>query len=57
MTNFNVLNILRCVSFFFSADIELDSGFKDFYKWCKTNEVPFVIVSRYVRFSFSFGEK
>lgn len=26
-------------------DIDLDSGFKDFYKWCKENDIPIVIVS------------
>jgi 2-hydroxy-3-keto-5-methylthiopentenyl-1-phosphate phosphatase len=30
------------------ADIKLDPGFKDFYRWCKAHGVPVVIVSRYV---------
>jgi 2-hydroxy-3-keto-5-methylthiopentenyl-1-phosphate phosphatase len=30
------------------ADIKLDPGFKDFYKWCKENDIPVIIVSSYV---------
>ncbi|RDB27056.1 Pdp3-interacting factor 1 [Hypsizygus marmoreus] len=26
-------------------DIKLDSGFKDFYAWCKANDIPVIIVS------------
>ncbi|KAF8609158.1 hypothetical protein BDV93DRAFT_484514 [Ceratobasidium sp. AG-I] len=26
-------------------NIKLDSGFKEFFEWCKTNDVPFIIVS------------
>ena len=29
-------------------DIYLDAGFKDFYKFCKENDIPVVIVSRYL---------
>ncbi|CAE6462770.1 unnamed protein product [Rhizoctonia solani] len=28
-------------------NIKLDTGFKDFFEWCKANDVPFIIVSRY----------
>jgi 2-hydroxy-3-keto-5-methylthiopentenyl-1-phosphate phosphatase len=28
-------------------DIKLDSGFKEFYAWCKANDIPVIIVSRY----------
>lgn len=30
-----------------SVDIKLDPGFKDFYTWCKANDIPVIIVSRY----------
>ncbi len=30
----------------FCIDITLDSGFRDFFKWCKAHDVPVVIVSR-----------
>lgn len=30
------------------SDIKLDSGFAGFYKWCKSQSIPVVIVSRYV---------
>jgi 2-hydroxy-3-keto-5-methylthiopentenyl-1-phosphate phosphatase len=36
-----------------SADIKLDSGFKEFYAWCKANDIPVVIVSRYVNGAIS----
>ncbi|KAH7345297.1 HAD-like domain-containing protein [Rhizoctonia solani] len=26
-------------------NIKLDSGFKEFFEWCKANDVPFIIVS------------
>lgn len=29
-------------------DIKLDSGFKEFYTWCKSNDIPIIIVSRCV---------
>lgn len=29
-------------------DIKLDSGFKEFYAWCKSNDIPVIIVSRFV---------
>lgn len=29
-------------------DIKLDSGFKEFYAWCKSNGIPVIIVSRFV---------
>ena len=29
------------------ADIKLDSGFRDFYRWCKERDIPVVIVSRF----------
>ena len=28
-----------------TPDIGLDPGFKNFYDWCKANDIPFVIVS------------
>ena len=28
-----------------AADIKLDPGFKEFYRWCKDNGVPVIIVS------------
>lgn len=31
-----------------SADITLDTGFKEFYNYCQTNDIPFVIISRKV---------
>jgi hypothetical protein len=27
-------------------DIKLDLGFKEFYIWCKSNDIPVIIVSR-----------
>lgn len=30
-----------------TADIKLDPGFKDFYKYCKSSDIPVVIISRY----------
>lgn len=36
---------LTCVR---PADIQLDSGFKEFYKWAKANDIPVIIVSRRV---------
>lgn len=30
------------------SDIKLDSGFKDFYAWCRANDIPVIIVSRWV---------
>lgn len=30
------------------TDIQLDSGFKDFYKWAKATDIPVIIVSRQV---------
>ena len=27
-------------------DITLDTGFADFYRWCKAHDLPFVVVSR-----------
>ena len=29
-------------------DIKLDPGFKEFYAWCKSNDIPVIIVSRCV---------
>ena len=29
-------------------DIHLDPGFKDFFQFCKANDIPVVIVSRHV---------
>jgi len=29
-------------------DIKLDPGFKEFYTWCKSNDIPVIIVSRCV---------
>jgi 2-hydroxy-3-keto-5-methylthiopentenyl-1-phosphate phosphatase len=29
-----------------AADIVLDPGFKDFYAWCKSKDIPVIIVSR-----------
>ena len=29
-------------------DIKLDPGFKEFYTWCKSNDIPVIIVSRWV---------
>lgn len=35
------------------ADISLDAGFKAFYQYCKANDIPVVIISRYApRFRF-----
>jgi len=31
-----------------NLDMVLDPGFKEFYKWCKDNDIPFIIVSRFV---------
>src|SRR6266404_5017068 len=31
------------------ADIKLDSGFKDFFHYCKSQGIPLIIVSRYGR--------
>ena len=28
-------------------DITLDPGFKEFYDYCKANDIPVVIISRY----------
>lgn len=28
-----------------NPDIVLDTGFKEFYSWCKENDIPIVIVS------------
>jgi 2-hydroxy-3-keto-5-methylthiopentenyl-1-phosphate phosphatase len=36
----------------FNSDIKLDSGFKEFYGWCKTNAIPVVIVSRWDTFQW-----
>ena len=33
----------------------VDEGFREFYYWCKANDVPVIIVSRYVRCSSSAG--
>jgi 2-hydroxy-3-keto-5-methylthiopentenyl-1-phosphate phosphatase len=33
------------------ADIKLDSGFKDFFKFCKSQDIPVIIVSRFVLLS------
>lgn len=30
------------------VDIKLDPGFKEFYTWCKSNDIPVIIVSRRV---------
>jgi 2-hydroxy-3-keto-5-methylthiopentenyl-1-phosphate phosphatase len=30
----------------FGADMRLDPGFKEFYQFCKDNDIPFIIVSR-----------
>lgn len=30
------------------SDIKLDEGFKSFYTWCKSVDIPVIIVSRYV---------
>ena len=30
------------------ADISLDPGFKDFYRYCKEHDIPVVIISRSV---------
>jgi len=27
-------------------NITLDSGFKEFYRWCKAHDIPVIIVSR-----------
>lgn len=32
----------------YHLDIKLDSGFKEFYGWCKANDIPVIIVSRQV---------
>jgi 2-hydroxy-3-keto-5-methylthiopentenyl-1-phosphate phosphatase len=29
-------------------EIKLDSGFREFYAWCKANDIPVIIVSRCV---------
>lgn len=29
------------------SDIKLDPGFKEFYAWCKANDIPVIIVSRF----------
>lgn len=34
------------INFILLIDIKLDPGFKDFYSWCKANDVPVIIVSR-----------
>jgi len=34
-----------------SLDIKLDPGFKEFYTWCKANDVPVIIVSRHAQSS------
>lgn len=31
-----------------SIDIKLDEGFKDFFEWTKTVDIPLIIVSRFV---------
>ena len=34
--------------FYFIADIKLDPGFREFYRYCRSNDIPVVIVSRSV---------
>ena len=29
-----------------SADIKLDAGFKEFYRYCESADIPVVIISR-----------
>lgn len=29
------------------TDIKLDSGFKEFFRYCKSQDIPVIIVSRY----------
>jgi 2-hydroxy-3-keto-5-methylthiopentenyl-1-phosphate phosphatase len=29
------------------SDIKLDSGFKEFFQYCKSRDIPVIIVSRY----------
>lgn len=37
------------------TDITLDSGFKDFYQYCKSHDIPVVIISRYIQHFFRLG--
>ena len=32
----------------------LDESFREFYYWCKANDVPVIVVSRRVRFFFEY---
>jgi hypothetical protein len=47
----NVFALLRGLFSSSFIDIKLDPGFKDFYRWCKANDIPVIIVSRSVFFS------
>ena len=41
-----LLNKKSNISSRHGIDIKLDSGFKEFYTWCKSNDIPVIIVSR-----------
>lgn len=43
---FSVRNSCTCINVSMTwTDIKLDPGFKDFFKWCKAEGVPIIIVS------------
>jgi hypothetical protein len=42
-----ITNFHRCFSGRHNSDIKLDSGFKDFFRYCKSQDIPVIIVSRY----------